>query len=155
MESSAQAFSNMPLTQPKDYNSWIEENYQDNPVGKWFAGDNGVFSWFANKLTGKQDRAKNEYNRYVEGINKLNEQRSLANARAYNEWYDSTKYQRAVADLRKAGLNPWLALNSGFGTESASSATNSSAKGVEYSLAEKTGSMIGALLGALAKVIAG
>lgn len=38
-----------------------------------------------------------------------------ASARSFSEWMDSTKYSRAFEDIKKAGYNPWLALQGGLG----------------------------------------
>ena len=54
---------------------------------------------------------------------KLYERQSVNSARAWDLWFDSTSTQRRVADLKKAGLNPWLAVsNGGVSTFSQSSA---------------------------------
>lgn len=48
--------------------------------------------------------------------------------RDYEIWYDSTKYQRAVEDLKAAGLNPWLLAQGGVsGSSSASNSANTTA----------------------------
>lgn len=158
METTAQAFSNpYETSNPLSYEDWVaqvypHEGYTDDGA-QFVVGDN-LLATIGNIFSGERTKAKRAYENYVTAINKANEQKALANARAYNEWYDSTKYQRLVADLKKAGLNPWLALNGGFGTEAASSVSPSSAKGVEFATADEKGSL-SVLLSALAKLIAG
>lgn len=45
--------------------------------------------------------------------------------RDFQKEMDSTKYQRAIADMKKAGLNPILAVTSGIGASGASGSTAS------------------------------
>lgn len=47
--------------------------------------------------------------------------------RQWNEQMDSTKYQRTVADMQGAGVNPALAMQGGITTQAASNATASAA----------------------------
>jgi len=52
-------------------------------------------------------------------------------SRDWQEYMSNTSYQRAVEDIRKAGLNPWLALNGGSmqGASTPSGATASASSG--------------------------
>lgn len=68
------------------------------------------------------------YERYVAAQNREYERQSIASARAWDEYMDSTKVQRMVKDIEAAGLNPWLALNGGS-IGSGSSANSASAGG--------------------------
>lgn len=72
------------------------------------------------------------FNRNQSYLDRLYEQDSLAQQRMYEMYADSTRYQRLVEDLKKAGLNPWLALNGGSssaGSVSVGSNSSNSARG--------------------------
>lgn len=72
-----------------------------------------------------QQYSKMENRNYTEKVrreqnifNKTEAQR----AREWNQQVDSTKYQRTVADMRAAGVNPALAMSGGVSTQASSSA---------------------------------
>ena len=67
----------------------------------------------------ESDRVRREQNIF----NKYEAQR----AREWNQQMDSTKYQRTVADMQAAGVNPALAMQGGVTTQAASNATASAA----------------------------
>ena len=58
----------------------------------------------------------------------LNSQEA-AKARQFNLEVDSNKYQREVADMRAAGVNPALAMNGGVSTQASTSATGQVGEG--------------------------
>lgn len=88
----------------------------------------------ANWFTGDRDRIANMYDRYLTENQRAYEQQNISNARKWEEYLDSTKYQRMTKDLEAAGLNPWLALQNGVGSSSVqpgSTSYNTSAKKFE------------------------
>lgn len=107
-----------------DFSTWAEsQGYNDH-----------MYSWtdnVGNAVTGYRNRLEAEYNEKQNLLNKQYEQDSLASARAWEEYLDSTKYQRASKDLEDAGLNKWLAVQSGVSGSGTSSSVGSSANGVK------------------------
>lgn len=67
----------------------------------------------------ESDRVRREQNIF----NKYEAER----AREWNQQMDSTKYQRTVADMQAAGVNPALAMQGGVTTQASSNATASAA----------------------------
>lgn len=138
---------------PMTYDDWIKSSDRTE-VNKFLMGDN-IFGKFANFFTGQKSVAEREYNKYVEEINKLNELAAINSARRYQEMREDSRYQRAVQDMKKAGLNPWLAVQGqGIAGAVGQTMSNSSAKGEEYSKKEKEKGAIASIIGILANILA-
>lgn len=72
-----------------------------------------------------QQYSKMENRNYTEKVRReqnIFNQYEAQRAREWNQQVDSTKYQRTVADMRAAGVNPALAMSGGVSTQASSSA---------------------------------
>lgn len=114
-------------------------------VGGMFDGSNAA------KQQGEQNL---ELQKQAQGYNSA----EAAKQREWEEHMASTQYQRAVEDLRKAGLNPWLAVSginggspSGASASSSASSVNMKKSGSEV-LANLTQSAVSAAI--IAKIVA-
>lgn len=112
------------------------------------------FDKYFNYSAGKK-KAENAYDAYLQNLGYENEWKATQSARAYETWFDNTKFQRLVEDLKKAGLNPWLAVQNGL-----SGSGNTSAAKADYNTKSrekdqsKGNNNLGLILVALARIIA-
>lgn len=94
------------------------ENYVNNVYGpqtdSWNKGYN-LLERFGNWFDGSADKSRDAYNAYLVQNNREYELGKINDARAWDEYMDSTKYQRMAKDLQAAGLNPAAVIMSGIG----------------------------------------
>lgn len=64
-------------------------------------------------MTGYSARQNRDYQTYLDNLAIRNEARATQSARAWDEYMSNTAYSRAFADLERAGVNPYILLNSG------------------------------------------
>lgn len=78
----------------------------------------GNMNWLQNQARNGNEAALDQYYAWL-----LSEQ-SANTARAWTAQREDTQYQRMVADLKKAGINPYFALTGGSPVSSASQGVN-------------------------------
>lgn len=92
-------------------------------------GHAGVFDGLNNFFTGNLDFQRSEYQRLAN--NQFNAEQAQI-SRDWQERMSSTAYQRAVADMRKAGLNPALMFGSGSAASTPSGSSASGSQGGSF-----------------------
>lgn len=98
---------------------------------------------------------QSEYNQWMLKNEQDYERAAINSARAWEDYLDSTKYQRMKADLEKAGMNPWLALQNGASASASGATSSTGGSHTSKSLSKGTGgrdALIG--LASIAKIIA-
>lgn len=107
--------------------------------------------WFNASGIAAEDYANNEASAYNSWLRELYSQQQ---SQEWQEYYDGTQYQRTVADLQAAGLNPILAYSNGSNSSSSSSASGGSSSQSGSSRVADSGALVGTLL-SVAKIVAG
>ena len=110
--------------------------------------DGGFFSGLRNIVTGDTDYARE---RELQDISNAFSASEAQKSRDFSERMSSTAYQRAMSDLKAAGLNPALAISQG-GASTPSSAYASASSAHSGKSGQGLVSLLGALLGGAFKV---
>lgn len=118
------------------FSEWAtQQGYYSRPGASY-----GFASDINNFFTGNRDKAQEAYQTYLDNLNRQYEVDKINNSRAWEEYMDSTKYQRMVADLQKVGINPALVLGAigASGQPSDSSGSVSTKHNAKFAKSNKT-----------------
>lgn len=112
------------------YNDWITQNgvspdsVEQNP--------DSIATKFSNWFSGNTSRMQSQYENYLMNNERMWDLAKINDARAWEEYMDSTKYQRAMKDIQNTGFNPLLALTGGSVGSTPASPTSNSAGSLRY-----------------------
>lgn len=153
------ATSAMSANAPKsfgEWNTWSQEEVDSMGLPQEFVGLHkyanqgyNIGERIMNFFTGDADRARDEYNRYLAENNRQYELQNVSDSRKWQEYMNSTQYQRMAKDLKAAGFNPGVVLSGGIsaaGTPSTytpGSRDETSARQMNSNLASQGDAMLG------------
>ena len=99
--------------QVMSFHDWHNENYGKHG----YLDPDSLAGRISNFFDGIGTRERQEYetyvNNYLANLNNRNEAKATQSARAWDEYMSSTAYSRAIKDLERAGVNPYMIVNSG------------------------------------------
>lgn len=153
MENSVDSAINSQPEEVLSYGDWFhEKGYDRSGIGSAY----NPLRRFWNFVSGEGAKLNSEYQAYRDNVNIRNEQLASQSAKAWDKMMDDTKYQRMFKDFEKAGLNPYLLVNSGSFSASAptSSKANYKVEGSKDSKNNDTFRNVALLMLALARVAA-
>ena len=128
---SAQEYiNNIGFNDNFSYGEGLDSSYKD--PGSYY-GQDSFGGWASRTFDGRGFEIWKDYQ------NKMYEREATNSARAWDHWMDSTATQRRVEDIKKAGLNPWLALQSGGINANVSTTTASSGSSARANTSSKSG----------------
>lgn len=93
------------------------------------------------------------YRRQLIDDNRAYERASISSARAWSEYMDNTAVQRRVADIKKAGLNPWLAVQNGISGSGAPSVDTGGSAQHQTSSKQSSGGLISQILKVISNIL--
>jgi hypothetical protein len=112
---------------PGNYSDFYQQYSADNYGITGNQNPYGIGGKWSNFWTGNADAARDAYQLLQDNLQRKYEQDTLQKAREYEMYMSNTAYQRMAADLKAAGLNPWLAVQNGVsGSSNSASATGQS-----------------------------
>lgn len=133
-----------------DYYSWMKQAGKSR-----IERDTGPWSRLINWISGSDKKNRAEYEAYLTNLENENEWKATQSARQYEEYMANTQVQRLMRDYEKAGLNPYLLLNSGsVGTASVPTSAKSDYKRNKVEKDSGNAKSMALLLLALARLVA-
>ena len=115
---------------PTDAYSWIERNLNKSGYSAYSSLYDSTYSNYMNMLLQRQNQ---NYNSYEANLAREFSALEAQKSRDFTAEQSATQYQRAVADLKKAGLNPYLAYSQGgaaVGSSAMASTSSASSSGL-------------------------
>lgn len=139
--------SNNEFLNPLAYGEWLKLNgYEDDKRYYTSSGE----GWFNNLFTGEAGKLEAEYQKYLDDWKRNYDLQMLNNSRAWDEYQRSTAYQRTVEDLKKAGLNPYSAVQSNLGIAASPGVASGKTSAASYNRGPASGAAAFGAIGMIA-----